>query len=114
MRAGATASLGAILLAAGAEAGPTFTVNSLLDVPGGGSLTDGVCETATGNHVCTLRAAVMEANHVAGAGATVVVPAATYFLSLAPAGDNGETSGDLDVNAAMALARIARHRRRTA
>jgi CSLREA domain-containing protein len=43
----------------------TFTVNSTGD---GGDATpgDGVCETATGNGVCTLRAAIQEANALAG------------------------------------------------
>ncbi len=43
----------------------TFTVNDSGDVtditPG-----DGICETATGNGICTLRAAVVEANALAG------------------------------------------------
>ena len=92
-----------LLLSAGhAGAGPIFTVNSLVDAPGGGSLIDGVCETATGNHACTLRAAVMEANHVAGGGATIVIPAQTYFLTRAPSIGN-ETDGDLDLTAAMTI-----------
>ena len=51
---------------------PTLTVNSLADVPGGGNLANGVCETAPGNGVCTLRAAVMEANHYPGGGVTII------------------------------------------
>jgi hypothetical protein len=95
----------ALLLAPGlSEAGPTFTVTSTLDAAGGGNLADGVCETATGNHVCTLRAAVMEANHVVGGGATVLVPTGTYFLSLPPARQDSETSGDLNVTAPMTIA----------
>src|SRR5436190_15328467 len=71
---------------------PTFTVNSVADVadvnPG-----DGVCETAAGNHVCTLRAAVMEANHFSGA--TVVIPdlGASYLL----------THGELDVSGSTTI-----------
>jgi len=51
---------------AGAEAaapgdGVTFTVNSTADDPDG-ALGDGLCETASGNGICTLRAAIGEAN----------------------------------------------------
>lgn len=56
----------------------TFNVNSVLDtvdaVPG-----NGVCADASGN--CTLRAAVMEANALAGAD-IINVPAGTYTLTL--------------------------------
>jgi CSLREA domain-containing protein len=56
----------------------TFTVNSVVDtvdaLPG-----DGICADATGN--CTLRAAIMEANALAGAD-TISVPAGTYTLTL--------------------------------
>lgn len=80
-------------------------MNSVVDAPGGGSLSDAVCETATGNHVCTLRAAVMEANHFPGGAATVVVPAETYFLTLPPGAGDDEVSGDFDVLAPMTIAR---------
>ncbi len=44
-----------------ARAGATFSVNSTLDaidaLPG-----DGICEIATGNQICALRAAVQETN----------------------------------------------------
>jgi CSLREA domain-containing protein len=67
-----------------AQASPTitFAVNTTLDEvddnPG-----NGVCHTAT-NH-CSLRAAVMEANN--GSGATIIVPAGTYTLTLSANGD---------------------------
>lgn len=64
---------------ASASIAATFTVNSTADMfdanPG-----DGVCETAAGNGVCTLRAAVQEANALAGAD-MITVPAGTYSLS---------------------------------
>ena len=61
----------------------TFTVNSPFDAadanPG-----DGVCETAPGNGVCTLRAAIEEANTLgAGNDATISLPPNTYLLTLA-------------------------------
>lgn len=68
-----------------APTAPIFTVNSPSDVvdaaPG-----DGKCETAPGNGVCTLRAAIMEANMTLGGGATINFSGATtpvtYTLSL--------------------------------
>jgi large repetitive protein len=75
--------------------GQTFTVNSLNDAvdanPG-----DGLCETATGNHECTLRAAIQEANALFGTD-TIEVPAGTIVLTLAGAGENLSASGDLDI-----------------
>jgi hypothetical protein len=104
-RAGGTLAVLALvpaLLPGVSLAAPTFTVDSIADVPGGGSLVDGVCETATGNHVCTLRAAVMEANHIAGGGARIVVPAGVYSLGI-PRSAGYEEEGDLNVNAPMTV-----------
>jgi CSLREA domain-containing protein len=55
--------------------GATFTVNSQADIVGAAPLTDGICATAYNNGVpnCTLRAAIMEANHAPG-GRTISVP----------------------------------------
>lgn len=76
-----------------APTAPMFTVNSNSDAtdwnPG-----DGKCETANGNNICTLRAAVVEANTLSGAainfglGGTV-----TYLLTL----------GALPLNANMSI-----------
>src|SRR3954471_2309484 len=67
---------------AGLSVAAKFTVNSTADVvdfnPG-----NGVCETATGNGVCTLRAAVQEAGATSGPN-TISVPAGTYLLSATP------------------------------
>lgn len=55
---------------------------------------DGVCAAASG--ACTLRAAVQEAN--ASAGADIIhLPAGTYTLGLAGAGEDAAATGDLDV-----------------
>jgi len=51
----------------------TLTVNSLFDVVAAAPLDNGVCETALGNGVCTLRAAMMKANQ-AGSAAPVPLP----------------------------------------
>jgi CSLREA domain-containing protein len=57
----------------------TFTVNNSFDVvdaaPG-----NGVCETAPGNGVCTLRAAIQEANSLAGVD-TIILSPNTYLLT---------------------------------
>lgn len=89
----------ALVLAAGsAGADKTFVVNSLADVPAGANPYDGVCETATGNGVCTLRAAVMEANYVSAGITTIRVPAGTYHLTIPePEDDRSPANGDLDI-----------------
>ena len=73
----------------------TFTVNSTGDAtdanPG-----DGVAETAPDNGVCTLRAAIQEANALAGAD-TINLPAGTYTLSIAGANEDAAATGDLDI-----------------
>src|SRR5690349_7562092 len=74
----------------------SFTVNSTADTvdanPG-----NGVCADASNN--CTLRAAIMEANALAGAD-TINLPAGTYLLTRANAGGTNEdanATGVLDV-----------------
>jgi CSLREA domain-containing protein len=66
----------------GAQAA-VFAVNSPADIvdanPG-----DGVCETAPGNGVCTLRAAVMEANALAGVDTINLQSNLTYLLTHSP------------------------------
>lgn len=73
----------------------TFTVNSTADVvdrrPG-----DGKCETAKKNKVCTLRAAIMETNALAG-NDTIILPANTYHLTIPGANEDDARQGDLDV-----------------
>ena len=54
---------------------PTFTVNSISDVVASAPLNNGICETAPGDHVCTLRAAIMKANNYPGGGVTINLPA---------------------------------------
>ena len=71
----------------------TFAVNSNSDqsdaVPG-----NGVCSVMAG--LCTLRAAIQEANAFAGAD-VIQIPAGTYTLSIAGAGEENATTGDLDI-----------------
>src|SRR5579859_4131825 len=90
------------LPARAAPASPTFTVNSTLDAvdanPG-----DGVC--ATSGSVCTLRAAIMEANHTPGGGATIIVPAGpiSYKVAIPASGGDDETTGDLNIMGHLTL-----------
>src|SRR4029450_4302766 len=67
------------------------TVDAVDQTPG-----DGVCQTIVGE--CTLRAAVQEANALAGPDA-IAVPAGLYVLSLGPdIGTPGGASGGLGGN----------------
>jgi predicted outer membrane repeat protein len=79
-------------------AAPSFVVDSVLDAVDD-NVNDTVCHTAAGT--CTLRAAIMQANHYSGTGTVAItVPAGTYVLSIAIAGSNGDDSGDLNLTAA--------------
>lgn len=77
-----------------------FAVNSTIDAvdanPG-----NGVCANSGG--VCTLRAAIMEANHTPGGGVSIIIPAGIYTLTIPTSGADDETIGDLDITASMSL-----------
>ncbi|MCW5961543.1 MAG: hypothetical protein KIS76_15375, partial [Pyrinomonadaceae bacterium] len=79
----------------------TFVVNDTNDVqdatPG-----DGVCETALGNGVCTLRAAITESNALAGAD-IITLPAGTYTTTLTGSSENNNASGDFDINSDITI-----------
>ncbi len=72
-----------------------FTVNSNADVvdanPG-----DGVCEITTSSGVCTLRAAIQEANVNSGDD-IINIPADIYTLSIIGADEDSAATGDLDI-----------------
>ena len=91
--------LAALVAAPAIGQAATFNVNSTLDAvdatPG-----DGICATA--GSVCTLRAAIQEANALAGAD-TIVVPAGTYTLTIAGAGEDAAATGDLDITSAVTV-----------
>ena len=82
-----------VVRAPGAAEAATIIVNTTADAvdanPG-----DGVCDDGTGN--CTLRAAIMEANALAGAD-TITVPAGTYTLAIAGTDEDAGATGDLDI-----------------
>ena len=80
-------------------AGLNFVVNDTsdrVDVLAG----DGACRTSVGT--CTLRAAIQEANASPGADA-ILVAAGTYALAIAPQGENGIATGDLDVTDSVTI-----------
>jgi hypothetical protein len=87
-------------------AAPTFTVNSVFDVPADPNDTDySVCRTSTSNSTCTLRAAIMKANHFAGGGVTINIPtnALPYQLTITPTGMDAENTGDLNILQSMTI-----------
>lgn len=77
----------------------TFPVNNPADAvdasPG-----DGTCATALA--VCTLRAAVQEANALAGAD-VITLPAGTYTLTIAGQFEDAAATGDLDVTGDLTI-----------
>ena len=74
----------------------TFTVNSTVDHPDA-SPGDGICATADVPAVCTLRAAIQEANAHSGAD-TINLPPGTYTLSIPGRSEDAAATGDLDIN----------------
>ncbi|HEY0640073.1 MAG TPA: DNRLRE domain-containing protein [Pseudonocardiaceae bacterium] len=88
-----------IVVADTVEAAGPFDVTTLADGtdadPG-----DGLCRTGAGQ--CTLRAAIQEANSTAAAD-TITLMAGTYVLTIAPSGDNGDATGDLDITRPLTI-----------
>jgi CSLREA domain-containing protein len=75
-----------------------FTVNTLADQVDD-NVNDGACHTSS--NTCSLRAAIMQANHLKESGMTLItVPAGTYQLTLACPLD-GEECGDLNLTAPL-------------
>ncbi len=89
----------ALLAPQPAQAAPTFTVNSTLDEadvnPG-----NGICRSSS--NVCTLRAAVMEANKTNGA--TIIVPVGDYVLTIPFSGvSKDDSTGSLKALSSMTI-----------
>ncbi len=86
-----------------AQANTPITVNNQLadaldKTPG-----NGVCETDTGNGICTLRAAIMEANAIPGMD-TVIIPTGTYTLNrVATSFEDAALNGDLDITGDLTI-----------
>jgi len=72
------------------------TTADLLD----NDLSDGLCSTSA--NTCSLRAAIMQANHLTVSLTRIELPAGTYVLVRSPIGANGEESGDLNQPAPLA------------
>ena len=90
---------GSLLLATCAWAQVTFNVNSM-DDDIDANVIDGKCEIPppAPPGTCTLRAAVMQANRIPGAGAIIQLAAGTYKLSIPASIADGEENGDLNLN----------------
>jgi predicted outer membrane repeat protein len=79
-----------------------FQVNLTVQDQIDGDPGDGVCEIPTGGF-CTLRAAIMEANALAGSDIIVLPGNATINLSIPGADENAAATGDLDITDAVAI-----------
>ncbi len=86
-------------------AAATFTVNSTLDARDARA-GDGLCATSSG--VCSLRAAIEEANALAGAD-NVVLPGGVNLITLGNGDDKAER-GDFDNMDAVAISGYWQHR----
>lgn len=91
----------ASLMFVSAAAAETFRVDTAADlpdaVPG-----DGKCETETGNALCSLRAAILESNALAGPD-TILVPPGLHLLGIPGDLENGGLTGDLDVTDSVTI-----------
>jgi CSLREA domain-containing protein len=94
----------AFTLGAGPAHAATFTVDSTADAPDVNP-GNGQCVAALPPPTpprCTLRAAIMEANALAGTD-TITLPAGTYTLTIAGQGEDDAATGDLDVKEALTI-----------
>jgi CSLREA domain-containing protein len=92
----------------------SFTVNSTADLPDA-SPGDGRCQAVVPTptptptaapppsaDVCTLRAAIMEANALGGDD-TISLPASVFQLTIPGAGEDASATGDLDINSNIVI-----------
>lgn len=86
----------AFFLGAAGTKALTFTVNSPADIPDF-KPGDGICETAPGNGICTLRAAIQEANIIPGRDTIILQANTTYTLSRAGTNESKSLNGDLNI-----------------
>jgi len=89
-----------ITLLAGSTEAVTFNVDSTLDEPDA-TPGDGLC-VSTPSGVCTLRAAIIEANQDA-VGDIINLPAETYTLSVTGLDEDAAATGDLDILAPLTI-----------
>jgi hypothetical protein len=99
--AGTLSSVPAILTVTPAGPGVNFNVNTIddrLDDDTG----DGVCHTSV--NTCSLRAAIMQANHLTVPLTRINVPAGIYTLTRPPTGTDDESSGNLNLSTPIVAA----------
>ncbi len=92
-------TIGILCISASSIKAATFVVNDFNDVVDAAA-GDGIC--ATSGAVCTLRAAITEANALAGAD-VITLPAGTYTIGIAEASDNANANGDFDITSDIAI-----------
>ncbi|MDQ3181757.1 MAG: CSLREA domain-containing protein [Acidobacteriota bacterium] len=78
---------------------PTFVVNTMADTQDAAA-GNGICADSGG--ACSLRAAITEANALAGAD-IITLPAGTYTQTLAAANENLNAGGDLDITSPITI-----------
>ena len=78
----------------------SFTVNSTLDIPDYDA-GDGICQTINARQ-CTLRAAISEANALAGDD-IIFLPAGTYLTTRSTFGDDANVGGDFDITSNITI-----------
>ena len=77
----------------------TFIVNTTADTQDAVA-GDGICADASG--ACSLRAAITEANALAGAD-IITLPAGTYTITLPTTGEDANVGGDFDITSPMTI-----------
>lgn len=77
-----------------------FSVNSTIDAVDI-SIGDGICETGAGNNICTLRAAIQEANALTGTN-IIHLPSGIYTLTIV-GNDDIAAEGDLDITDSLSI-----------
>ena len=81
----------------------SFTVTSTDDAVDN-DLTDGECKTDLSGNPCTLRAAIQQANDLAGIESTITLPAGTFNLTISGAdGSDPAATGDLDIKQELTI-----------
>ena len=78
-----------------------FHVNSSADVVDA-VIGDHICETAPGNGVCTLRAAIQEANATTVPD-VILLPASVYTLTIPGRAEDAAAAGDLDITTDLTI-----------
>ena len=96
----------AFVVALAGAASPAFAANFLVtntaqDLPDGAP-GNGACKVAVGD-TCTLRAAIMESNALAGADVIVLPTNAHIILTIAGRNENAAASGDLDISGPLTI-----------